>query len=87
MSALDAAPAHVERGSQNTFDLQCFGTYGCAYDIDDGIRCADFMEVNVLHVNVVNLGLRLSERAKNLARRLLGAVSNWRGGDDLQDLA
>ena len=80
MGALHGSATHVQRRRQNPLDLQCLGAHGCAYDVDDGISRADFVEVDLLNLNVVDLCLGVPRATKIslavcLARSLMGAAS------------
>ncbi len=57
-----------------------------ADNIDDGVGRADFVKVNPLQRNVVNLGLGGAQRQKNFAGQLLRALLKRRRGDDAQDV-
>ena len=59
----------------NCSTLQRFSADRRAYDICNRVSRADFMEVDLFHVNVVNFGFGSSQSAKDIARRLLGAVA------------
>ena len=67
-------------------DCQCLSAHRCAHDIGDRVSRSDFVEVDVLHVNVVDLCLGSSQCDEDLARRLLGAVADGGRFDNLQNL-
>ena len=50
-----------------------------------GVGGAYFMEVDFLHIYVVDFGLRLTQRSEDRARCPFGTVADRRGGDDLEN--
>ena len=68
MGALHRASAHIQRRTDDFVNAQSLGPYRGANNIHHGIHCADFVEVNLLDVGVVNLGLCRAQRFENSNR-------------------
>jgi hypothetical protein len=87
VSAGDGTAADVQRRANELVDAERFGSDGCADNVDNGVGGPDLMKMNVLEVDIVNLGFGCTEGKKNLSGDLFDAVTERRGSDDAKDLA
>ena len=64
----DCSAANIQRRTDELIDAERLGADRRADDIHDRVGRADFVEVNVLDVDVVDLGFRRAQREKDFAR-------------------
>ena len=84
--ALDCAAADVERGTNPLINAQGEAADGRAHNVHDCIDGAHFVEVNFLHVGVVDLGLSLAQRLEDGQGAFLGCRCDARTSNNLLDL-
>ena len=86
MSAFHAAATHVQRRADPLIHAQGFAAHGGADDIHDSVGRAHFVEMHLLHWNVVDLGLGGAQRLKNLQGARFRRFADGRARDDAANL-
>ncbi len=80
---LTVPPPTFSGEADELIDAERLGSNGGANDVDDSVGGSDFVKVNVLDVDVVDLGFSRAQREKDFAgdcftRSLSGAASMMR---------
>jgi hypothetical protein len=57
VSALNSAAAYIQGGADNFIDGESFASDGGADDVHQGVCGANFVEMNLIEGDVVDLGL------------------------------
>jgi hypothetical protein len=85
MCAIDHAATNVQWGAVPGTHAERMDTGARAYDIDDGIHCSYFVEVNLLDVDIMNLCLASAEQFEGVNRSLLDGIGQLRGFNQFAD--
>src|SRR5256885_12121569 len=85
MGADNSSAADVQRRAYPFVDAQSFRANRGADNIHNGVNRADFVEMDLLDVSVVNLGFRHSQGFKDLYSPIFRRLADARGMDDLAD--
>ena len=85
MRAIDGSATDVERRTNPLVNSEGQTADGRANNIYDGIDGADFVEVNFLHVGVVNLGFGLAQGLEDGKSALLRRGRNVSVANNLLD--
>ena len=85
MLADDGAAADVEGRGEPAIDAEGFGSGGGADDVDDGVDCADLVEVDLFDGDGMDDGFGLAEKLEGAAGAGFYGVGERGGGDDLED--
>src|SRR5258708_16985280 len=85
MRADHRAAANVQWRTNPFIHAQSFRADRGAYDIDNRVNGADFMEMNFLDVNIVNLCFHRAKRFKNPDGPIFRSLADGCPVDDLSD--
>ena len=65
MGAHNHTAADVQWGGVPCTDIQMVNTCAGGDDIDDRVHCADFMKMNLVDRDIMNLGLGVAEQLEH----------------------